>query len=306
MSLVLCALLTSCAGTDAVTPAAAGKGAAAAKAVEASGVKAAATGVVVTADVRYAGTTDLLQRLDVCAPSATAEGTRPAVLLVHGGGWMRGDKATAAYHEVCTWLAGAGFVTFDVDYRLAPAVRFPAPLDDVTAALRFVRSAATVSRYDLDPARVGVVGGSAGGNLASLLALRGRGGALTSGDRVAALVDLSGPVDLTPSGVTPSQQRALTVDEVTYLGCRTLAACPQASAASPLLDVDPSDPPTFIGQAENDFVPHEQGDRLAAALTKAGVPVTVRQVPGTAHSIGVLTPAVRQSVVAFLHQQLGY
>ncbi|HEY0247220.1 MAG TPA: alpha/beta hydrolase [Gryllotalpicola sp.] len=300
LSVAVGAGLTACAATDARTEASADHPAAVA-----TGVASPPPGVVVTADVPYAGTTNRLQRLDICAPAADGGAARPAVLLLHGGGWMHGDKAVADYHRVCTWLAQSGFVTFDADYRLAPAVRFPAPLEDATAALRFIRMPATAERYELDTARVGVVGGSAGGNLAALLALRGHGGTLTTGDRVAALVDLSGPVDLTAAGRSRSQSPELTRDELSYLGCRRLASCPTAKRASPLFDVDPSDPPTFIGQASVDFVPHQQGDRLRAALEDAGVPVTLEQRPGRAHSIGVLTPAMKADVVTFLHDRLG-
>jgi acetyl esterase/lipase len=257
--------------------------------------------VVVTADVPYAGTADRAQQLDVCAPTATGK-PRPAVLLIHGGGWHSGDKSTV--QSTCEWLAQSGFVTFNVDYRLWPAARYPAQPDDVLAALRFVRRPATVSHYEIDPTRIAAFGGSAGGNLAALLALR-PSGPLTGGDRVAALVDLSGPMDLTAGALTDPQDPRLTADETGFLNCPSLARCPLAPVASPLLAVSADDPPVFIGQASVDFVPREQGDALAAALKRVGVPVTVETTAGTFHSFGVLTPAMRTDILTFLHTQLG-
>jgi len=288
--------LTACSATDA-TPTAAGAHAAPAAAAHAS----PPPGVVVTADVPYAGTADREQQLDVCAPTATGR-PRPAVLLIHGGGWHSGDKSTV--EDTCEWLAQSGFVTFNIDYRLVPAARYPAQPQDVRAALRFMRRPATVGHYEIDPTRIGVFGGSAGGNLAALLALRGNG-PLTRGDRVAALVDLSGPMDLTAGELTAHQDARLTADETGFLSCPSLARCPSAPLASPLNAVSADDPATFIGQASVDFVPREQGDALAAALTRVGVPVTVETTPGTHHSFGVLTPRMRTDIAAFLHEHLG-
>ncbi|GAA4167385.1 alpha/beta hydrolase [Gryllotalpicola koreensis] len=284
--------LSACSATDAA-PTAAGAHAAPAAVARTS----PPPGVVVTADVPYAGTADRQQQLDVCAPTATGE-PRPAVLLIHGGGWHSGNKSTVT--ATCEWLAQAGFVTFNIDYRLWPAARYPAQPDDALAALRFLRRPATVSHYEIDPNRVGVFGGSAGGNLAALLALRG-----DRDNRVSALVDLSGPMDLTAGALTARQDPRLTADETGFLNCPSLARCPSAPLASPLLMVSAGDPPTFIGQASVDFVPREQGDALATALRKAGVPVTVEVTEGRRHSFGVLTPRMQKDIVSFLHAQLG-
>jgi len=294
-ALTITAALTACSATDAA-PTAAGAHAAPAAAAHATPPR----GVVVTDDVPYAGTRDRQQQLDVCAPTATGQ-LRPAVLLIHGGGWHSGDKSTV--ESSCEWLAQAGFVTFNIDYRLAPRVRYPSQPDDVRAALRFIRTPATASHYEIDPARIAAFGGSAGGNLAALLALRDSGA--DAGNRVSALVDLSGPMDLTASRLTAHQDPRLTADETGFLDCRTLAHCSAAAAASPLHAVSAGDPPTFIGQASVDFVPNTQGNALRDALEKVGVPVTLEQTAGTHHSFGVLTPKMKADIVEFLHAQLG-
>ena len=90
--------------------------------------------VPVIPDLTYTTDAGIPQKLDVCTPpdSVTADGTGPypAIVEVHGGSWARGDKADLGYRAICQWLASAGYVTFDVDYRLAPQHPFPAGFDD--------------------------------------------------------------------------------------------------------------------------------------------------------------------------------
>src|SRR5690606_24602844 len=121
-------------------------------------------GIRVTEDVQYglAGSEPLL--LDVCeradADPSTA-GPRKAVLVVHGGSWRAGDKASPHWRSVCEWLASVGFVAFSVNYRLAPLFTFPAQIVDVRAAVRWIRQPDQAARFDIDPDRIGAFGGSA-------------------------------------------------------------------------------------------------------------------------------------------------
>ncbi|HLK56291.1 MAG TPA: alpha/beta hydrolase, partial [Chthonomonadaceae bacterium] len=109
-------------------------------------------------DVVYgtAGGTKLL--LDVYRPQSVT-GKRPGVVLVHGGGWVAGDKSF--YAPVGNLLAARGYVAFAIDYRLAPIFHYPAQVDDVQRAVRWVRAHAAT--YNLDPDRLGAIGDSAGG-----------------------------------------------------------------------------------------------------------------------------------------------
>ncbi len=282
-------------------------------------------GIDVVADVPYGS--DPLQRLDVClppdsAPDTTATptpsaaaaagadrptGGRPAVLMVHGGSWSHGDKATAAYRAVCQYLASEGFVTVNVDYRLAPTDPFPAGLDDVRRALDWVFRPATLDTYDVDPDRVGVFGGSAGGNLVAMLAVTDHeSAAYADGDRIRAVVDLSGPTDLTtrstrPDGVSASFQRK----QLLYLGCRSYADCPAAEQASPTEHVTADTPPFFIGHSTDEFIPLWESQEFTAELRAHDVPVTFVAVEGTAHSIAQLDRAMSERVVTFLRRHLG-
>lgn len=267
-------------------------------------------GIPVDADLEY-GTRDdgTLLTLDVCSPPDDGTGeARPAVVSIHGGSWARGDKANADWRNVCLWLASEGFVAASVNYRLVPAVHFPAAIDDVALAVEWLRSPEQVERFGIDPASIGAFGGSAGGNLAALLGTAGDG-ALDAGSRVAAVAELSGPVGLEAAELTADAASAWLRGIVgDYLDCEPGADnddCPQAAEASPGTAVDPSDPPFFIGHAEQEVVPLGQSQRFATTLTAAGVPVELAIVPGAEHSIGILDEALRARVAAFLHAHLG-
>jgi len=276
----------------------------------------APSGIRVDEDLEYAVQDDgTVLTLDLCRPSATAaafaadgEGLLPTVVSIHGGSWARGDKANADWRNVCVWLASEGFVAASVNYRLVPEVRFPAAIDDVALAVQWLREPEQLERFDLDPARIGAFGGSAGGNLAALLGTRGEG-PLDTGSRVAAVAEISGPVGLTAAElVTDGASPWLQGIVAEYLGCDPGAgddACPQATDASPATFIDATDPPFFVGHADAEVIPLAQSRRFVASLAEAGVPAELAVSTGAEHSIGILDEAMRTRVAAFLHAQLG-
>lgn len=240
---------------------------------------------------------------------ATAEpevALRPAVLSVHGGSWARGDKANSDWRAVCEWFASEGFVAYSVNYRLVPAVHFPAAIDDIALAVSWMRSPANATKYSIDPARIGAFGGSAGGNLAALLGARGTG-SLTEGSRVAAVAELSGPVDLSYDGIVVAGGSAgleqITLD---YLDCTSLLDCSATEKASAYSELDRSDPPVFIGTSTDEFIPLSQSSGYAEDLNSLGIRNQLVTVPGSLHSIGILDASMREKVSAFLHAELGY
>src|SRR2546425_12871158 len=119
---------------------------------------AAQGGVTVKPDVTYRTVDGEKLGLDVYQPAKKGK-NRPAVVVVHGGGWTQGDKALFAQQS--NQLTERGFVAFSINYRLAPAHPYPAAVQDVEAAVAWVRKHAEA--YGVDPKRVGALGGSAGG-----------------------------------------------------------------------------------------------------------------------------------------------
>ena len=138
------------------------------------------------------------------------KGPFPAALIIHGGGWIKGDKMK--FRAMGLEMAKRGYVSMAIDYRLAEEARFPANIQDCHAAVRYLRSHA--DKYRVDPERIGVVGGSAGAHLAGLLAttakvksLHGKGGNAGVSSAVQAAVVMSGPMEISTGSVA---ERSLT------------------------------------------------------------------------------------------------
>lgn len=190
-------------------------------------------------------------------------GPHPAVLLLHGGGWRNG--APRQMDVIGRRLAGEGFVAFSAAYRLAPASRYPAQLNDVRDAFLWL-----VARDEVDPTRTAAWGYSAGAQLALLLGLnpvpgRYRPNAVVAGG-TPAVFELFDP-----------QGRLLT----NYLGASREAAPEVWADASPIQWVSSDDPPVYLYHGQTDgLVDIEHARRLARALTEAGVTVTLDEVQG--------------------------
>jgi acetyl esterase len=260
-------------------------------------------GVSVVHDITYETIDGEAEHLDMCLPTVptTAPLTeRPAIIEVHGGSWAYDDESDPDWQDVCEWLASIGYVTANVDYRLAPAHPYPAAIEDVERAVEWMRGSAQAQRFAINPAQIGAFGGSAGGNLVSLLGTLGSG-STAMGHRVAAVAEMSGPINLTSTGLE-HQQFYFHVRE--YLGCTTLTSCLQAVDASPDHHVDSTDPPFFVSNSTHELIPLSQSVDFVKVLRAAGVSTTFMTIPGQRHSIGGLDPAMRARIAAFFHETL--
>lgn len=236
------------------------------------------------------------ESLDLCTP-ATA-GTRPGVLLIHGGGWVRGDKR--AYDSLCRYLAGQGLVAASAGYRLAradrPSTRWPAQLVDVQLAIRWLR--AHSAELDLDPARLCAWGSSAGGHLAAFLgALKtihpgDEAGMLTVWSPAATcVIDEFGPSDL---ATIPTLRRERTA----LLGAAGVQQIAALRDASPVFSIAANSAPMLIVQGTLDTtVPPGQSLELLRALRRRGVPVGYIGYAG-GHGFSGLAPVQRLSLEA--------
>lgn len=124
-------------------------------------------GVQVVRDVVYRKVSGRRLKLDVAMPGAPGTG-RPAIMQIHGGGWIIGDKREQGW-PLIGHLAANGWVCFNVNYRLSPAATWPDHLIDLKYALKWIRDHA--DDYGIDPDFIAVTGGSAGGHLTAMMAL---------------------------------------------------------------------------------------------------------------------------------------
>jgi len=225
-------------------------------------------------------------RLDIHRPPARDQ-PRPAVVLIHGGGWTQGYGGRADMSPPARKLADAGYVAFNIAYRLlgsqADPQTWPAQLDDVQRAVRWVRANATT--YGVDPKRIGSYGHSAGGHLAACLGVRDTRdngdpelGAVSS--RVTCVVDLAGDTDLT----IPYPQEADRQIVRDLLGGTAEATPETYRDASPLSWVDERSTPFLILHGGRDDInPVEHSRRMAEALRTAGAEVVFGEFPDADH-----------------------
>jgi acetyl esterase/lipase len=202
---------------------------------------------------------------------------RPAVVMIHGGGWSEGDKQGLS--AMASFLARWGFVVINVNYRLfnGKQNRWPAQLDDVQMAVRWLR--ANAAKYNVDPNRIGAFGHSAGAQLAALLGMEetrdNSDPALAKySSRAQAVVDVAGPADFL-AGHDPEGDAELTK----FLGSDFHKNPAPWRDASPVDHVDKSNAPfLIIHGTQDDAVPMSQAQELYDKLHTAGVPVTLIKV----------------------------
>ena len=199
---------------------------------------------------------------------------RPALLVIHGGSWMSGDKRSM--ERVATAAAARGLAVFNVNYTLARpgSPGFPRQHAELRRAVRWIRARA--ERLNVDPDRIGALGSSAGGHLAALLATAGHG-PLDSGARIGAAVTWSAPTEL------GSLRDWLALAVGNFVGCLGEACDGRTEAASPVSHVTPDDAPMLIFNSRHEVVPASQGRALARGLARAGVAERLRLLPGDMH-----------------------
>lgn len=221
-------------------------------------------------------------------------GPFPGVLLIHGGGWESGDRAQVA--GIADRLARRGFVVFNTTYRLAPAYTFPAPLQDVQLALRWMQTHADELR--IRPARIGAFGYSAGAHLAALLGTVSPGDPLFQAPRAAAVVAGGTPADLTQfkGGRLVPQ----------FLGTNWQTDPGAYRRASPQAYVTADDAPFFLYHGSWDaLVPASQAQSMHDTLVAAGVRSELFWLRGRGHITAFLTDgAAFDAAAAFLDREL--
>ena len=205
-------------------------------------------------DLVYADYGDRKMHLDLFLPAGEVK-PRPAILVVHGGGWLNGNKEK--FHPLAQALSARGYITAAVEYRLGGEAKFPAAIHDCNTATRWLRSHA--KKYHIDPERIGAVGGSAGGHLVGLMAtardvkqLRGAGFNHQSSALQAAIV-MAGPLELASGPVAEkSRNEPNKSNSNKWLG-KTIDEAPELyKLASATTHINRDTPPILFMVGEHD------------------------------------------------------
>lgn len=259
------------------------------------------------ADVEYAKVGDISLKVDVLTPKTKSDKPRPVIVFIHGGGWQSGNKRGGVF-GLRPLVATGDYVGVSVQYRLTDVASWPAQIHDCKAAIRWVR--ANAAKYGIDPERIGVWGGSAGGHLVSLLGTSG-GVAEIEGDlgtkegssRVQCVVDFCGPSDFLAFDAENPKLKTANSAISKLLGGPLREKQEVAKQASPITYVTKDDPPFLVVHGTADaIVPVDQADRFHKALTAAGVDSKYVRIVGGSHSIG--GPEVAKRVRAFFDKHL--
>ena len=227
-------------------------------------------------DLAYADVSSA-QKLDLYIPTSE-DGPFPVVIMVHGGGFMFGDKADGAGLSGVDQLLAAGYAVASINYRLSGEAIYPAQINDAKAAVRFLR--ANAETYNLNPDKFGAWGASAGGNLVSLLGttcgvaeLEGDLGNAEQSSCVQAVVDWFGPIDflkmqeqLTEAGCSASTDDASS-PESKLIGAAIQTVPEKVALTNPMNYITADDAPFFIQNGTADCnIPPVQNKNLAEAL----------------------------------------
>ena len=229
-------------------------------------------GVQSELDIAYASESPA-QKLDLYLPPGEADAPRPALVVVHGGGWRGGDKQRGQWARMSAQYASDGYVAISVNYRLTGEAPWPAQIEDVKAAVRWLRAHA--DRHAVDVNRIGAYGNSAGAHLVSLLGLvkqsdglEGSGPHQEQSSMVQAVCASATPTDFLnwrEPGVVPDRLGR------TFLAGPSDTLRDRARQASPITYARGDAPPFLLihGTADQ-TVPISQSDRFAKALRTAG------------------------------------
>lgn len=253
---------------------------------------------VVYEQVPMRGYPNVAMKMDILQPKSKEK--LPAIVFVTGGGFINANKDNGL--QLRMHLAESGYVVSSIEYRVAPTARFPEPLEDVKASIRYLK--ANADKFGIDPDRVGIVGGSAGGYLTAMAGTTSgtktfdKGENLGVDSSVKAAVDLYGLSDLTRIGddydenvqkahASAGATEALWVNGSPVFGGKDggiLANREAAEKANPIHYITKKSAPMLLMHGTADtVVSPSQTDLLFQALQKEGIPSKRYLVEGAAH-----------------------
>jgi len=243
--------------------------------------------------VTYSKATGQDLKMDIYHPETPA--TKAAVIVIHGGAWIGGDRKDMK--PICELISKSGMLAASIQYRFAPKTRWPGFYDDVQTAVRYLR--ANAQKLGIDPNRIGATGASAGGHLALLLGVSDTRDKQTSEypsfpSRVSAVLDIFGPTDM--SRDYPQSYDMLFM---TILGKARKDSAEEIKAASPVSYIDKRTAPVFIIHGLADpVVPVAQSKWLESKLRTNGTFVEAHYIDGMKHELPPTNEEVVKAVTA--------
>lgn len=253
---------------------------------------------VVFEQVPSRGYQSVAMKMDVMQPQKKEK--MPAIVFVTGGGFINANRANGIQERLR--LADEGYVVASITYRVAPTAKFPEPLEDVKAAIRYLK--ANAEKFNIDSNRVGIIGGSAGGYLSAMVGTTSgtktfdKGENLNESSSVKCAVDLFGLSDLTKVGDDFSDQvkaahksagatEALWVNGSPVFGGKDggiFADLEAAEAANPIHYIDKNSAPMLLMHGTADrVVSPSQTDLLFQALKQKGIAAERYEVVNAQH-----------------------
>jgi acetyl esterase/lipase len=270
-------------------------------------------GPLTISDVDYLGP-DGADKMDIYLPSDDYVSPVPAVLLIHGGGWRVGDKASNRERSISNDLREHGYAVFSINYDLNVGEKnpqtgkltlshlaWPQNLYDCKSALRYIR--ANADRLGIDPERIAVMGGSAGGHLSMMVGatanddeLNQHGLYLDQSNAVSCILNFYGIYDVRKINITP------------FVGMPREVYETHKDEASPVEYFDAELPPMFIAHGSGDkTVPVQLSRDLVQHLQELGTPYCYMEIQGAPHSFDLHPKQfdLEPTVLSFLSQYLG-
>ena len=268
-------------------------------------------------DIDYVGDGQTGHKLDIYTPD-DGQPTHKVVVLIYGSAWFSNNSKTDAFKAYGQQLLDAGFAVVSINHRASTEARFPAQIQDVKAAIRYVRG--NGPKYGLDTSFIGITGYSSGGHLSSLAGttngvktrrfgkvnIEGNLGQHTKeSSRVDAVVDWFGPIDMSRMERCETYKDAKSPEAV-LLGCPPAENPDMVRAMNPMSYIDKKDPMFLVIHGDTDpVVPYCQSEYLAKALKGALRLEDFITVPNGNHGPVTFNANTFQSMVNFFQRQAG-
>lgn len=239
-------------------------------------------------NLTYGNAGDVELKLNLAKPAKHDENAKPipAIVVIHGGGWAAGHRD---HLNAVTWQAAQrGYLAITISYRFAPKHVFPAQIEDVKCAVRYLR--ANAKKLNIDADRIGATGVSAGAHLSMMLAtldkedgMEGDGGHADHASKVQAAVSFVGPTELDADDLPQTSKNIVRG----FIGGTPEEKSEAYKKASPITYVNKGDAPMLLFQGTVDpLIPNTQAYRMTEAMNKAGVKGRVELILGGGHGWG--------------------